>query len=464
MSESPLMLSVSGVRGIVGQTLTPAAAARFAAAFGGWVREAEGNTHAPHVVVGRDSRRSGEMLEMAAVSGLLAVGCRVTRLGVATTPGTAIMTDALHADAGLVITASHNPGQWNGLKPLRRGSAPPKHEAEQIIERFRNEQTPYVDVAALHTSEHRNDTDRIHTERILQCVDVEAIKQAGLTVAVNSIHGAGGRETLALLQGLGIGVNNYYHFYAEPTGDFPHAPEPTADNLAAFCEEVKPYKPDVVFVQDPDADRLAIIDENAQYIGEEYTLALCAMHMLQKGQTAVANLSTSRMIDDVAEQAGATVVRTPVGEANVAAAMREHDAAIGGEGNGGVILPRVSLVRDSLVGIALILEMLAKRKQRLSEVVQQLPAYAIVKEKAAADDRLTRALGETLREQYADQTIDQQDGVRIDWPDSWVHVRPSNTEPIVRLVAEARDGQRASSLLAEVKQTLGIDGDSGHSG
>lgn len=456
MSPSDLILSISGARGIVGEGLTPPIAARFGAALGSWLRETTG-AEAPRVVVGRDSRRSGEMLEMAAVSGLLGVGCRVIRLGIATTPGTAIITDTLEADGGLIVTASHNPAPWNGLKPLRRGgSAPPAHEAEQLIKHFHEGHHAYQPADRLHPIEQRLDTDRIHAQRIARCVDVDAIQGSGLTVAVDSIHGAGGRETLALLEALGVSAKHRYQFHPEPTGRFPRTPEPTMDNLAAFCDEVRAFEPDVTFVQDPDADRLAIIDEQCRCIGEEYTLALCAMHRLQKGDVTVANLSTSRMIDDIAQQAGATVIRTSVGEANVAAAMREHHAAVGGEGNGGVILPEVSFVRDSLVGIALVLEMLARRKQPLSEIVQQLPAYAIVKDKAPADGELTRQLSQILTNRYSEQTIDQQDGVRIDWPDRWVHVRPSNTEPIVRLIAEAPDAQKADSLLNEVKESLGI--------
>ena len=463
MTDTPLMLSVSGARGIVGQSLTPPLAATFAAAFGGWVRDGLDEKRPPHVVVGRDSRPSGAMIERAAVSGLLAVGCRVTRLDIATTPGTAIMTDQFDADAGLIVTASHNPAQWNGLKPLvRGGSAPPKEDAERIIERFHALQnsapddadSPYVGVEALQPCVAREDTQRIHAERVIRCVDVDAIRKAELTVVVDTAHGAGGTETMSLLNALGV---QYFHLHPEPTGRFPHPPEPTADNLADVARDAMRFKPDVVFAQDPDADRLAIIDEQGRYIGEEYTLALCALHRLQRGETAVANLSTSRMIDDVAQQAGATVVRTAVGEANVAAGMRQNDATLGGEGNGGIIVPGVTFVRDSLIGIALLLEMLAQRKQPLSEIVRDIPAYAIVKDKCPVDADVLGQMEQTLRAQYPDQHIDTQDGVRLDWPDRWVHVRPSNTEPIVRLIAEARDADTATSLLTDVRQALGIE-------
>lgn len=464
MSESPLILSVSGARGIVGESMTPTFAATFAAGFGQWVRDAcmderpraRGRHAPPHVVIGRDSRRSGPMLELAAVSGLLSVGCRVTRLGVATTPGVAVMTDALDADGGLVVTASHNPDPWNGLKPIRRGgAAPPPAEAEQIIERVRTERIDFAEVDALTACRWRDDTPRLHAERVARCVDREAIREAGLSVAVDSVHGAGGRETLALLEALGVGTR--YQFHAEPTGRFPHPPEPTAEHVADFCREVARYESDVAFVQDPDADRLAILDEQGRYVGEEYTLALCARQSVGRGDVIAANLSTSRMIDDIAAAAGARVVRTPVGEANVAAAMRAENAVVGGEGNGGVILPKVSYVRDSLVGIALVLEMLAHRRQPLSEITREVPAYAIVKDKAPIDDQLTRRLAQALAEQYPEQPINQNDGVRVDWPDRWVHVRPSNTEPIVRLIAEARDRAQAQALLADVRRALQLD-------
>lgn len=456
MSDTPLILSVSGMRGIVGQTLTPATATRFATALAQWVRDqSAASTASPRIIVGRDSRPSGEMLEMAAVAGLLGAGCEVTRLGITSTPGVAVMVDALGADAGLVITASHNPAPWNGLKPLRRGgSAPPAHEAEQIIQRFHENSTAQVAAEAVRPCRQRDDAPRIHAERVARCVDREAIANAGLTVAVNSIHGAGGREALALLDALG--VHPFYHFHPEPTGRFPHNPEPTPENLADFCKQAAGYRTDVTFIQDPDADRLAILDEHARFIGEEYTLALCALQRLRQGEAMAANLSTSRMIDDIAEARGARVVRTAVGEANVAAAIRAEGAGLGGEGNGGVILPEVSLVRDSLVGMALVLEMLAQRKQSLSRLVAQVPAYAMVKTKTPADASLTARLGEVLASRYPDQSIDRQDGVRIDWPDRWVHVRPSNTEPIVRFIAEARQRSDADALIADVQHALDL--------
>ncbi len=452
--QAPLMLSVSGMRGLVGRSIHPVLVARYASAFGSWLREFTGK-NVPHVVIGRDSRPSGLMFECAAVSGLIATGCRVTRVGVLSTPGVAIMIGHHQADGGMVITASHNPIIWNGVKALRHdGVAPPPEQAKQIIQRFHEDRISYVPVEDLQPCADDTTGVQVHVDRILPHIDVEAIRSAKLTAVVDSVCGAGGREARALLDALGVQV---VHMYAEPTGKFPHTPEPTRENLTELCEKVRQIGAAIGFAQDPDADRLAVVDENGCYIGEEYTLALSVLHLLKAGETAVANLSTSRMIDDIADSVGATVRRTPVGEANVAACMAECGASIGGEGNGGVIWPKVSGVRDSLAGMAILLEMLAKQARPLSALVKQIPAYAIVKEKVDASPDLIAKIKPLLTEAFKDQRIDTQDGVRIDWPDRWVHVRPSNTEPIIRIIAEAVDEQAAKDLIRQVRQVLGLD-------
>ncbi len=446
------MLSISGMRGLVGRSITPTVVARYAAAFGSWLK-ADRGTASPAVVLGRDSRPSGQMYEHAAAAGLISVGCRVTRVGILSTPGVAIMGQHLTADGGMVITASHNPMPWNGLKPLRHdGVAPPPQAVNQIIARFETDDVDHVAVDHLHALTDDDTGVRVHGDRVAALVDVDLIRRAKLKVVVDSVHGAGGEEAADLLTQLGVQT---VHLYKEPTGRFPHVPEPTRENLTELCDVVKHQHADVGFAQDPDADRLAIVDNLGQYIGEEYTLALCAMHKLRPGDVAVANLSTSRMLDDIAAAAGATVVRTPVGEANVAHGMRQHHADLGGEGNGGIIWRPVSQVRDSLIGMAFILEMLAARQQPLTQLVAATPAYAIVKDKLELPDRdaADPVLAWTAAH-YRHEKVDTQDGVRVDWPDRWVHVRPSNTEPILRIIAEAQTAPAAAELIQHVRRGI----------
>ena len=482
MPSAPLMLSVSGLRGLIGQSLTPNVATRYGAAIGSWLK-AQTNQPAPHVVVGRDSRPSGEMIELAAAAGLISVGCKVTLLGIVTTPTVAIMTEHLHAHGGMVLTASHNPIIWNGIKTLRAdGVAPPPDQANEIIRRFKSDDVSFQPVEALLPMSRDQSSHRVHVDRVLPLVDRDAIRKAKLKVVVDSVHGAGGPAAAMLLKELGVEL---IHMYGEPTGHFPHTPEPTRENLTELAAVVKKHNAACGFAQDPDADRLALVDDTGSYIGEEYTLALCALHVLASGvgcrmsgverqdtssasppksdtrnpkpaPVVVANLSTSRMLDDIAAMFGASVIRTAVGEANVAAAMKSHHALIGGEGNGGIIDPRVIHVRDSITGIALVLDLLAARRQPLSAIAKSIPAYAIVKDKIAFDADIAARAVPALRHAFSDQNIDLQDGVRIDWFDRWVHVRPSNTEPIMRIIAEAPTAADANALIAEVKRAIGI--------
>ncbi|MEM9417492.1 MAG: phosphoglucosamine mutase [Planctomycetota bacterium] len=453
-SNAPLMLSISGMRGLVGKSITPDVVSCYTAAFGSWLKTAR-DTASPTVVLGRDSRPSGEMFENAATAGLASIGAKVIRVGILSTPGVAIMGQHLGADGGIVITASHNPTPWNGVKPLRHdGVAPPPDAFEQFIAMFKADEADHVEVDALQPITSNTSGVEVHRDLAADLVDVELIRSAKLKAVVDSVHGAGGDEAAALLDHLGVET---VQLYKEPTGQFPHVPEPTKENLTELCEVVAQEGAHVGFAQDPDADRLAIVDEQGQYIGEEYTLALCAMHKLGQGDVAVANLSTSRMIDDIAEAAGATVVRTPVGEANVAAGMRANNANLGGEGNGGIIWRPISQVRDSLVGMALVLEMLAKRKASLSSIVAATPSYAIVKDKLelASREKADPTLAWTAQH-YADQKVDTQDGVRVDWEDRWVHVRPSNTEPILRIIAEASTQEAAQALVDEVRAGIAL--------
>lgn len=453
MANDVLMVGVSGLRGTIGGSLSPELAARYGTAAGSWFVHTHGGQKVT-LVVGRDSRPSGGMVERAVVSGLEAAGCDVIMLGILSTPGVAIMAQHLHADGGIVITASHNPIQWNGIKIIRAdGVAPPPDEAQVIIRRFHENEVHLADIETLGHASLCDEGARTHVEKVLEIVDVSAIQRAGLKAVVDSVNGAGGYEAQLLLDALGV---QRVAMNPEPTGWFSHAPEPVAANLVDLKHRVGKEQADVGFAQDPDADRLAIVDETGRYIGEEYTLALAGMHLLRQGDPVVANLSTSRMIDDIASAVGARVIRTAVGEANVAAGMRKSGARLGGEGNGGVILGDISLVRDSLIGMALTLEMLAKRKEPLSAIVDSIPGYAIIKDKVEATDELKAALEPKLREAFSQQRIDTQDGVRVDWEDRWVHVRPSNTEPIVRLIAEAKDHDSAAALIADAASALGL--------
>ncbi|QDU35513.1 Phosphoglucosamine mutase [Poriferisphaera corsica] len=455
-SEAPLMLSVSGMRGWVGQSLTPEVVARYGAAFGSWLKESlKSETKHPHVVIGRDSRPSGEMFENAATAGLTSVGCKVTKIGIASTPGVAIMGKHLQADGGVVVTASHNPIIWNGFKALRHdGVAPPADQAAIIIQRFQENDVQYVGVDELQPVSINHSAAEVHVEKVLEHVDIDAIKKAGLHAVVDSVHGAGGLEAKLLLDKLNVKIT---HLYAEPTGIFPHIPEPTKENLSELASVVKEVNADIGFAQDPDADRLAVIDNNGKYIGEEYTLALCAKHVLSNGDATAANLSTSRMLDDIAAAAGAKVYRSAVGEANVASVMKDQDAIVGGEGNGGIIWSKVIHVRDSLVGMALLCEMLAHQNTTLDKIAESIPAYSIVKDKINLELGMADKIKPTMLEVFHDQRIDTQDGVRVDWPDKWVHARTSNTEPIMRIIAEAKNEKEAIDLINQVRDALGFN-------
>jgi phosphomannomutase len=461
--DAPLMLSVSGARGLIGKTMTPAVAADFAAAFGSFVKASTGKS-APLLCLGRDSRPSGAMLTAAASAGLIAAGCRVIDLGVVTTPTVGVMIGRHAADAGMAITASHNPIIWNGLKCLNElGVAPPPADAQKIIERFRQRSIDYAAVEDLQTMEHDAEAHAAHVDAVLAAIDPAPIRRARFKVVLDSVNGAGCVAGRMLLEQLGCEV---IHLNGEPTGFFAHTPEPTAENLVSLCEAVREHAAVCGFAQDPDADRLAVVDDAGAYIGEEYTLVLAAKYMLDHHGPGVmaANLSTSRMIDDLAARyAGATVRRTAVGEANVAAAMIvAGDAAlIGGEGNGGVIFPPVTWVRDSLSAMALVLAFMAREQQSLSALVQRLPRYDMIKRKldlstVGGAEAVPRILA-GVQAAFAGAAINDVDGVRIDVADGWVHVRPSNTEPILRIIAEASSQEQALALIEQVRRASGID-------
>jgi phosphomannomutase len=450
-----LMMGVSGMRGTVGGTLTPAVVMRMAGAFGAWLKKGGAPVNGGHyrVVLGRDSRPSGTWVRDAAVAALTASGIEVIDLDVVTTPGVAMMVKHLGADAGMIATASHNPIQWNGLKLLNsQAVALPPAAAEEIIAGYTAERTDYVRVEQLVPAKKNSETHALHIKRVLDYVDTLGISTKRFKVVLDSVNGAGCVATATLLNKLGCQV---IHLNGTPDGQFPHEPEPTEKNLTGLAEEVRRQKASVGFAQDPDADRLAVVDENGKYIGEEYSLALAAELVLSKRPGAVVtNLSTSRMVDDIAAKYGGRVVRTAVGEANVVQAMIRENSVIGGEGNGGVIDPRIVPGRDSLVGMAYVLQLMAGTGKSISQLVAGIPRYEIVKTKFECRREDANRAVEALKKEFASEKVDTQDGIRIDWERAWVHARPSNTEPIMRIIAEAPDRATAEEKIARVQKVV----------
>ena len=453
-----LMIGVSGMRGTIGGTLTPAVVSRMAAAFAAFLHESTKPANGTHfrVVVGRDGRPSGYWVRDAASAALLASGVEVIDLDVVTTPGVAMMVKHAGADAGLVITASHNPIEWNGLKFLSRDQlALPPADAKRVKALYESETTRFVRVEKLVPPSRNTETHALHVKRVLEHVDVLGISTKRYKVVLDSVNGSGSIAGATLLSKLGCQL---CHLNATPNGQFPHEPEPIAKNLTALCDEVKRQRAAVGFAQDPDADRLAVVDENGVFIGEEYSLALAARYVLSKkrGATVVANLSTSRMIDDIAAQFDGKVARSPVGEANVIQQMLAVGSVIGGEGNGGVIDPRIVPGRDSLVAMAYVLQLLAATGKSVSQLVAELPRYEIVKHKFNCRREDAERAVEAVKAAFASEKVDTQDGIRIDWSAdrTWVHARPSNTEPIMRIIAEAPDRAKAQEKIAAVQKVV----------
>jgi len=459
-----LIISISGVRGIVGENLTSSIAAEYGCAFGTFLKDKYGrNTHdamrnTTSVCIGQDSRTSGQMLKSAVSAGLCSVGIDVVDLGLVTTPSVGVMIKELRCSGGVVITASHNPIQYNGIKfQLSNGIAPPVDDAEQIKQYFLDKRFAPADSPNCGKVTSNVQANSIHTSKVLAIVEKQKIAERKFKVALDSVNGAGGPIAKKLLAELGceiIAIND------EPTGLFAHTPEPTVENVKELCEVVKASRANIGFAQDPDADRLAIVDENGKYIGEEYTLALAAKYMFShKTGKAATNLSTSRMIDEIASEADGQVVRTAVGEANVAQAMLEHNCIIGGEGNGGVIDLRVSPVRDSLVGIVLILQLMAETEKTIKQLVNEIGTYYMSKDKVAADRTQAQQIIDLAKKTFTEAKLNITDGCRFDFEDGWLHLRPSNTEPVMRIIVEVKDRQSAQKYIDVVskirKQVLG---------
>ncbi len=461
------MLSVSGCRGIVGRSLTPEVVARFAAAFARWVGQG-GASARPRIVVGRDGRQGGDAIARCAIASLAAAGCDVVDIGVATTPTVGLMVREIGAQGGLSITASHNPAEWNGLKPITsEGRAPAKRDAEALIAAIRSpDPIPTATPGEMGEAAPDASAGDRHVASVLSAIErvcpIDTIKAKRFRVALDSVNASGARVGARLLEALGCELT---HLHAEESGVFPHTPEPTRENLKGLCEAVRTMGAQAAFAQDPDADRLAIIDGSGAYLGEEYTLVIAAMSLLSAmpkeeaaRATVVANLSTSRMIDDVAATFGARVVRAAVGEANVVEAMSANGSVLAGEGNGGVIWPEVVPIRDSLVAMALTLALLARDGRTLGEIVADVPRYAIVKRKLDIAPGMADAAMSATERAFPGAAIDRQDGVRADFAveegRAWVHVRPSNTEPILRLIAEAPSEAAANEALDRVQGAI----------
>jgi phosphomannomutase len=437
------------LRGIVGGGLDPTVAIRYAAAF---VAELPPGP----IVVTRDGRGTGPMLAAAVHCAVAGVGREVLDAETAATPTTGVLVRQYRAAGGIQISASHNPPEYNGLKLFSaEGRVISAAAGQKVLDRYRAGEPAWVAHHAVGRTTRIANTVVEHQRLVLAIVDVPRIRKRRFRVLLDSNHGAGSLLGRPLLEALGCEVTVVGE---PPDGRFSHPAEPTEENLAGLRAQVTAAGADVGFCQDPDADRLALIDETGRYVGEEYTLALCLDHVLHQQQRRgpiVTNCSTSRMSEDLATAAGVPLFRSAVGEANVTGAMLDQAAVFGGEGNGGPIDPRVGYVRDSFVGMALILDALAARGLRLSQWAEALPRYAICKTKFTLDPSRTAAVLDALQARFGDARADRLDGLRLDWPGKWLLVRASNTEPIVRAIAEAPTREEAERLCAEAGRVIG---------
>ncbi len=449
MAYEGLMVSVSGVRGRVGEALTPEIIAQFAAGFGAWALARAGGK--AQIVVGRDSRVSGPMFQPVVHAALQSVGCDVLDIGMVPTPTVQLAVERHHAAGGLAITASHNPIEWNALKFIGPSGlfldGAESAEMRKVVEG----KIPRATWDKLGTVTKDQEAARDHIEKILALpfLNVEGIRKRGFKVGLDCVRGAGGVFMPVLLELLGCKLAT---INMEPDGRFPRPPEPIPENLGELEKLVEDSHCDIGMAVDPDVDRLALVSDEGVAIGEDYTLAFAAKVVLRhrKG-VVVTNLSTSRIVDDVAREAGSRVIRAPVGEVNVATRMRAENAPIGGEGNGGVILSELHLGRDAPAGAALILQLLLEEDRPLSKIVASYPRYVIVKDKLERPAAPLDTVYEALKRAFPGADVDTQDGLRLTWPDRWVHVRPSGTEPIVRVIAEAPSAEDAEKLVRDCR-------------
>ncbi|MDR2345386.1 MAG: phosphoglucosamine mutase [Planctomycetaceae bacterium] len=466
---SDLIISVSGLRGLVGETLTPEVAMRYAAAFAGILPPGG-------IVITRDSRASGAMLADVIHAALNAVGRNTFDAGITATPTTGILVRQLSAAGGIQITASHNPGEFNGMKLFSsEGRVIPKDIGENVLKRYNEKKLNWVNFDSIGKRLVCKNTITDHQKAIIETINLNAIADRKFRVLLDSNHGVGALLGAWLFDELECNVTIVGE---EPTGHFLHVPEPTSENLTQICDVAKSGHFDVAFCQDPDADRVAIVDETGRYIGEELTLAISLEHILRvannelklgtdidssggskhlfkrKKGAIVINCATSRVNEDIAKRYGVPIFRSAVGEANVVDLMLKTDAIFGGEGNGGPIDPSVGLVRDSFVGMVQVLDAMAASDKKISEIADSLPQYSLVKRKAEIELSKVPQLLDKVADVFKNLPCDRLDGLRIDHGDAWVLLRGSNTESIIRIFAEAPDEKRANDLCNEIENLI----------
>lgn len=450
-----LIKSISGIRGTIGgktaDNLTPIDAVKFASAYGAFIKNRNSNKDKVKVVIGRDARISGKMISSLVANTLVGLGIDVVDLGLSTTPTVEVAVPLEEADGGIILTASHNPKQWNALKLLNeKGEFLNGSEGEKILDLAESEDFEFADVDDLGSYTKDSSYLEKHIKEVLNLdlVDVDAIKKANFKVVVDGVNSTGGIFIPALLKALNVAC---VELYCTPNGQFPHNPEPLKEHLTDISELVVKEKADLGIVVDPDVDRLAIVSEDGAMFGEEYTLVACADYVLGKlgGGNTVSNLSSSRALRDVTEKHGGTYTASAVGEVNVVIKMKETNTVIGGEGNGGIIYPASHYGRDSLVGVALFLSHLAYQKVSCKTLRYSYPSYFMSKNKIQLTPSIdVDAILKQMATTYANEDVNTIDGVKIDFAEEWIHLRKSNTEPIIRIYTEAKS-QKAADALAD---------------
>lgn len=446
-----LIKSISGIRGTIGgkvdENLTPIDAVKFAAAYGSWLKGQSGKAHVK-VVIGRDARISGEMIQNLVQYTLIGLGIDVVNIGLSTTPTVEVAVSMEKADGGIILTASHNPKEWNALKLLNnKGEFVSDQDGKAILKIAQENNFSFATVDHLGKLTHDDQYIDLHIEKVLALplVTAEAIQKKKFRVVVDAVNSTGGIAIPRLLERLGVEV---VKLYCEPNGNFPHNPEPLKEHLGDICKRVVEEKADFGIVVDPDVDRLAFITDKGEMFGEEYTLVACADYVLGKAKgNIVSNLSSSRALRDIAQKHGVNYSAAAVGEVNVVTEMKRVEAIIGGEGNGGIIYPELHYGRDALVGVALFLSLLAERGGSVQQLRESYPAYFMSKNKIQLTEQINPdQILKAMEQKYAHEQTTTIDGLKIDFADSWVHLRKSNTEPIIRIYTEAKSQKEADAL------------------